>query len=127
MTFSLLLSCAIASLLVVGCYYDYVTRHVSNYITGSIILLSIPLVWLNISHIGIIHVIYGVTALIGLGMADTKVLLPISLSYSLTSLFTFLIIFGIVGFAYILITKKKNDVPAFIPITIGYVAVMLFA
>ncbi len=124
---SLLLSSTIASLLVVGCYYDWKTRHVSNLITGSIIALSVPLIWLNIPHIGIIHVVYGVTTLIGLGMADTKVLLPVSLSYPLTSLFIFLIIFGIIGFAYILITKKKNDVPAFIPITVGYVAVMLFA
>ena len=129
---SLLLSCAIASLLVLGCYYDYMTRDVSNLITGAVIVLSLPLIYINVTSIvtsPITYTLYTIAVGAGLlgAMADIKVMIPIGLSLIVTSLVTFLLIFCIVGFAYILITKKKNDVPAFIPITAGYVVVMLFA
>lgn len=128
----LIISCAIASLLVLGCYYDIKTRHVSNLITGAVIVLSLPLIYHNISNLittPIPYVIYGIATIAGLlgSMADIKVMIPIGASLSSTSLVSFLLIFCIVGFLYILITKKKNDVPAFVPITAGYVVVMLFA
>lgn len=127
---SLLLSSAIASLLVIGCYYDWKTRHVSNLITGAVILLSLPLVYLNLSYGEYNPLLYGaglIAMAFVMGMADVKVLIPIFFSYTSLNLLLFLLIFGIIGFAYILITKKKNDVPVFIPITVGYVVVMLFA
>ena len=130
MMFLLLLSSAIASLLVLGCYYDWTTRHVSNLITGAVIVLSLPIIYFNLTTTELNPWLYGAGLLalsLVMGGADVKVLIPIFLSYNPINLFSFLLIFCIVGFAYILITKKKNDVPAFIPITAGYIVVMLFA
>ena len=120
----------IASLLVLGCYYDWTTRHVSDLITGAVIVLSLPLIYLNLTTADVNPWLYGaglIAMSFVMGGADVKVLIPIILSYNPMNLLSFLLIFCIVGFAYILITKKKNDVPVFIPITAGYVVVMLFA
>jgi hypothetical protein len=62
-----------------------------------------------------------------MGMADVKVLVPIILSLSLINLLYFLIIFSSIGLVYgILKWKDKNNVPAFVPVTIAYTVVMVF-
>ena len=124
------LSCIIALLLLIGCYYDWKERQVSNTITGLIILYSIPLIYPNASNIGLNHYLT-ISAMVILsflgqmGGADLKAIIPIILS--IKSLLPFLIVFSIAGMVFVWITKKKNDVPAFIPITLGYIGVILFA
>ena len=128
---SLLLSGIVVSLLCLGCYYDYKERRVSNLITGAIILTSLPLIYLNVTSEELFNPLLALGGIVAMyfvvGFADTKVLLPIFFSISLTELFLFLVIFCITGFGYVLVIKKKNDVPVFIPITVGYTVVMLFA
>jgi len=128
---SLLLSGIVVALLSLGCYYDYKERRVSNLITGTIMLMSLPLVYMNMTSGELFNPLFALGGLIAMafvvGVADSKVLLPIFFSISMMQLFLFLMVFSIVGYAYVLTTKKKDDVPVFIPITIAYVVVMLFA
>jgi Flp pilus assembly protein protease CpaA len=123
----LLISLAITGLLIFGSYRDWKTRHVSNWITGAIIIISLPIIYFNLvtNEFNLWHYAGLIAFSFMFGGADVKVLIPIFLSLDPPGLITFLLIFCIVGFAYILITKKKNDVPVFLPITVGYVAVML--
>ena len=124
-----LLSATIVLLLCYGVVTDIRTRTVSNRVTLSIALLSLPLIYYNSANIN------NQTYLIGLaftgmyfintiGAADLKVLLPIT--FSITYLFSFLIFFSFIGLVYCWLSEKPNKIPAFVPITIAYVVVMFF-
>jgi len=129
---SVLLPLVITMLLFVGCYHDIKTKTVSNKITGTIILLSIPLIYFNIDNIGISNYVYsGVLLLMyyvgTLGGADFKVLVPIV--FAVPALKIFLLALGIMGILYWLtqyaISRRSNSVPYFVPISCAYAGVML--
>ena len=119
-------------LLIVGCYHDWRTGNVSNKITLAVTLVLLPVIYFNIPNITLNHILAFFTVLwMGLwglvGGADMKVFLPLTFSLNLIHVVSFLVLFSIFGFSYIMITKQKNDVPAFIPITLAYFGVMFLA
>lgn len=130
MLLKFLLSATVMLLLLYGVVTDIKTRTVSNRVTLSIALLSLPLIYYNSANIN------NQTYLIGLaftgmyfintiGAADLKVLLPIT--FSVASLFSFLIFFSFIGLMYAWLSEKPHKIPAFIPIAIAYAVVMFFA
>ena len=129
MNLYLLLSGIVFSLLVIGSLSDLKTRRVSNYITGAVIIVSLPMILNNTGNLSLLSFVFPLAMFLSMGAADGKALFPISLSIPTSILWIYIAIFCVVGLYYIVILKKKDDVPAFVPITVAYlvVAVMLFA
>ncbi len=125
-----LLSIAILALLMAGVWSDIRTRVVSNAITFSIMLLSLPLIYYNSANINnqtyLIGIAFtGMYFINTIGGADLKALLPIT--FSVVNLFYFLLLFSVIGIVYCVIKREPKKTPAFIPITIAYAVVMFLA
>ena len=135
LTFENILFVSITLLLIIGTYTDIKTRTVSNKITGLILLCSISLIHANISNIGFFHFAYlGVFYwgyLRGLGGADLKAMFPLIFAVPNVMIFTGIV--GVIGVLYICADYLKHkeiswdqvSIPFFIPITIGFVVVVM--
>lgn len=118
-----ILSFAILGLLCYGCYTDLKTRTVSNKITGAVLALSIILIFFNLPHLTIIHILaiallFVAYAFDGLGGADVKVLTSLTLTQNIIH---FLILYGVsLIIGGLLLFKYKEKAPFFLAITAGY-------
>lgn len=115
-------------LLLYGSYTDLRTRTVSNKVTGGVILLSLPLIYMAWGNLTSLHIAYSVLILFmyyktqgnGFGGADVKAMIPIMLTMSISSLIVVMTawIFASVCVAILL---KSNKIPFFVPMTVGYI------
>ncbi len=111
-------------LLLIHCVItDLKTRTVSNRIIWLIIILSLPLIYSNISNITLLHWGWIVLLLIDfstnqIGEGDVKALIPISLSLSISELYIFLMVLVVV-FLVILMKYGENS-PMFLAIAPAY-------
>ena len=120
---TIFLQCAILSLLVYGAYTDWKTRQVSHWITTPIILLSLPLIYANLSSITIwyhiIIIIYIIASELNyIGGADTRPL--IAIIYQMNPFHLFIFFIAVTIFSIPFVRKKPNDIPLFIPIFLAY-------
>lgn len=113
-------------LLLYGCYTDLKWRHVSNKVTGSIIILALILFnqeILNFKGIFIFFLIVSWSAHM-IGAADIKALVPIILSLGMFEFFVFLFVFCTIGISIWIIRSRRNPeytIPGYIPITIAFI------
>lgn len=127
-----LLRFLIVAILCYAGWSDLKTRTVSNKIILFIAATSIPLIYLNISSITILHMLIIIIMLITfsynkehstkhfLGGADIKALIPIILSLNLLLLTIFCLY--LISIYLILSLKFKQSVPLFLAILISYTA-----
>lgn len=119
----LILQTVIAVLLLYGCYTDWKYLYVSNRVTYSIALLSIPMLNLNnqLLWFQALFIIFILVAwhLNQFGGADVKVLIPIILTLSEIPLLIFLGVMCISGMLMFIILRRQ-EIPQFIPITFAF-------
>ena len=133
--FTLILKGLILGLLLIGTDTDLKTRTVSNKITFAILILCIPLIYLNKSIMEYFPVYFvSITALLiayyflyntqsRIGGADLKVLIPLMASFSIFQFIGFFSVISIVTF--LMWFKWKSGMPFFVAISISYLIVMI--
>lgn len=116
-------------LLIIGAYWDYKTRTVSNKIILGIAILSIPIIFNQTSFFIPIVIC---TLFLGLfyftnsiGGADTKVFIPLLLGMSTNEIFIFFLLFSVANLIWIF--KFWKGIPLFISILFGYSGVILLS
>lgn len=114
--------------LVFASMQDVKTREVSLKTQLAIALVSLPLVIFNFENISIFHSIYIIIMFIlhilGLGGADFKILVPLSLTLQLIPLVIFTIAFNFFGLIQGLVFKTRT-IPLVPAITLSYFIIIL--
>jgi Flp pilus assembly protein protease CpaA len=129
---TLALKILIFALLACGAYFDLKYRTVSNKITLSIIILSLPLISWNWHNITIFHILAGASILglyfiipQGIGGADVKSVVPIIFTLNI---FEFLILLFLVATMNLaLLGKYKTKAPFFVALASGYFFITTFS
>ena len=129
--FSVILHGLILGLLTYGAYTDLKTRNVPNWISYSVILISVPLIIDNAANITIVHVFFFTVIVVAylklyntphpIGGADVKIMLPLSLAMPLLTFTLFLFVMAIVIF---IMTLKWRQTPGLIAIAAAYLIVI---
>ena len=111
-----------------GSFEDFKERKVSNYITWSIISVSIPLVYLNFPQISWFHLLF-ISMLVILhaagkfGPADIKAMIPLILLFSLVQFLMFISVSLLAG-GFISIKYGKN-IPFVPAILVGFIVAVV--
>ena len=125
--------------LIIGMLFDYKFYKVPNFISYSIVILSIPVIIINHTWTQP-TIILGFKLFVALyflaawhfhkfGAADIKVIVPIMLMLSWLQFIAFLSLMLFIGVAigiYLILRKGQPIIPGFVPITIAYwIALMI--
>lgn len=104
---------------------DMKTHKVSHKTQAFIIVFALPLIALNLDALTLIHAGYVALVFIlyklGMGGADVKTLVPLSLTLPLIPLAVFTVLFNVFGIIHAVITKNYKGIPMLLPITLAFV------
>lgn len=117
--------------LILASYNDLKTRRVSNKLISAIVISSTPLIYMNLSNITIAHIVIIIVLLYifftkkfgGIGGADVKAIIPITLSLTLYHILIMWVIILISDL--IMRLKYKEGTPYFLAITLSYLILII--
>ena len=121
----LLLYSLLLILLIISSIEDFKTNNIALWKQGAIILTSSPLIYLNWHAVGLTHalvIIFMLLLCFGMGAADAKIMIPLSLTLQAVPLLLFMLAWAVVGLYHGVITRKIN-IPMVPAITIAWVIV----
>lgn len=129
---TLALQLGIIATLITGSKQDLKERLVSIKYQGIIILLSIPLAYINRDIVGLANwlaiCLFAMTYILnGIGGADLKALIPILFSIGTIGLMAFVVGMSIAGlFLSWHYRRHPQGIPYFVAITAGYIGMVAF-